>query len=125
MTDKGLERAIKQAKEMAKFKPDGITNIYYREILKLFFMLENSDLSIVCSKDSMYHGWHLIVKSKYEKIICSIIEHDYSYGHEYDTLEIMGLLTPEESAKDDVVGELSAEDVFERISAWVQMHSED
>lgn len=47
--------------------------------------------------------------------VCSVIEHKGSYGHEDDLLEIMGLLTDGESKHDDVVGFLSANNVFERI----------
>lgn len=46
---------------------------------------------------------------------CSVIEHEASYGHSEDKLEIMGLLTDEELQNDDVVGHLSAEEVFSRI----------
>lgn len=46
---------------------------------------------------------------------CSVICNPMSYGHEEGLLEIMGLLTREESEDDDVVGWLTAEDVFNRI----------
>lgn len=50
--------------------------------------------------------------------ICSAIETPFSYGHENDRIEIMGLLTEEEEANfDSVTGNLTAEDVFERIKA--------
>lgn len=49
--------------------------------------------------------------------ICSAIETPFSYGHENDTIEISGLMTEEERRRqqDTVMGNLSAEDVFERI----------
>ena len=47
--------------------------------------------------------------------ICSVIEHDNSYGHEENLLEIKGLLMEEESETDSVVGYLTAEQVFQRI----------
>jgi len=46
---------------------------------------------------------------------CSVICNPMSYGHEEGLLEIMGLLTKEENEDDDVVGWLTAEDVFNRI----------
>ena len=50
-----------------------------------------------------------------DNVICSVIEHDHSYGHEEDLLEIKGLLTEEESETDSVVAHLTAEQVFQRI----------
>lgn len=46
---------------------------------------------------------------------CSVICNPYSYGGKEGLLEIMGLLTKEESENDDVIGWLTAEDVFNRI----------
>ena len=40
-----------------------------------------------------------------------------TYGGKQNLLEIMGLLTPEESKSDCVCGWLTAEDVFARIKA--------
>ena len=79
------------------------------------------------SKDSANEymgGYHLCypknndpdcVEKETFDIVCSVIEHDGSYGREQDLLEIMGLLTDEEYEHDEVVGFLSAENVFERI----------
>lgn len=47
--------------------------------------------------------------------VCDAVEHSYSYGSKEDKLELLGLLTDEESQRDIVVGWLTAEDVFERI----------
>ena len=47
---------------------------------------------------------------------CSVVEGDFTYGGDENLLEIMGLLTLEEREDhDDVIGFLTAEDVFERI----------
>ena len=46
---------------------------------------------------------------------CSVICHKYSYGGREGLLEIMGLLTEEEEEWDEVVGYLTADDVFARI----------
>lgn len=48
-------------------------------------------------------------------MVCSAIEHNYSYGGDQDLIEIMGLLTKEEEQYDSVKGHLSADDVFTRI----------
>lgn len=47
--------------------------------------------------------------------ICSVICGKYTYGGEEGLLEIMGLLTPEEEEFDDVLGYLTADQVFKRI----------
>ena len=50
-----------------------------------------------------------------ENHICDVICHEYSYGGDEGLLEIMGLLDEEESEYDDVIGWLTAENVFARI----------
>lgn len=47
--------------------------------------------------------------------ICSVIYGYGTYGYPEGLLEIRGLLTDEEAKNDDVVGHLTAEDVFSRI----------
>lgn len=50
--------------------------------------------------------------------VCSAIETPFSYGHENDRIEISGLLTEEEySSGNSALGNLTAEDVFDRIKA--------
>lgn len=51
-----------------------------------------------------------------ENCVCSVVCHDYSYGHQDGLLEIMGLLTEEEEEFDSVKGWLDADEVFKRIS---------
>jgi len=49
--------------------------------------------------------------------VCSVAEGFGSYGYEDDTLEILGLISEEEKWEDvNVLGYLTAEDVFSRIS---------
>jgi hypothetical protein len=56
---------------------------------------------------------------------CSIIFGSGTYGYEKGLLEIMGLLTPEEEEMDSVVGYLTAENVFDRISKdWSEHKNE-
>jgi hypothetical protein len=57
----------------------------------------------------------------YGNCVCSAIEHDYSYGHTVNMIEIEGLLTKKEREIDSVCGYLSAEDVFERIKNHYDM----
>lgn len=84
----------------------------YKEILKLKEMLEKAEIPFEFSE--LMGGYHLCYPNNKIKE-CSVIEHDGSYGREQDLLEIMGLLTNEELKHDEVVGYLSAENVFERI----------
>lgn len=92
----------------------------YKEILRLKEMLEKAEIPFVFREFSDFRNGYQILypegNTKTEtKNICSVIEHSFSYGNEVDKLEIMGLLTEEESEFDTVTGFLSAEDVFERI----------
>lgn len=90
-------------------------NLNYREILRLSEMLTRAHITHVL--EHVYDGWHLIYGTEYGTV-CSVIEHRLSYGQEADRLEIMGLLTEDElKIFGDVVGWLTAEDVFERIKA--------
>ena len=84
----------------------------YNEILKLKNMLEKAEIPFEFSE--IFGGYHITYPSNKFRI-CSVIEHDYSYGSEQDLLEIKGLLTKNEKKYDDVIGYLSAEEVFKRI----------
>lgn len=84
----------------------------YKEIFRLKEMLEKAEIPFEFGE--YMGGYHLCYPNNKIKE-CSVIEHDCSYGREQDLLEIMGLLTDEELKRDDVVGFLSAENVFERI----------
>lgn len=84
----------------------------YNEILKLKNMLEKAKIPFEFSE--IFGGYHITYPiNKFR--ICSVIEHDRSYGSEQDLLEIKGLLTKNEKKYDVVIGYLSAEDVFKRI----------
>jgi len=50
-------------------------------------------------------------------VVCSVIEHEFSYGREKDLLEIQGLMTKQEmrEEQDTVLGYLTADNVFGRI----------
>lgn len=113
---------------MVEFNPK------FSEIFKLDNMLNKAEIphdfvdesyDILVSKRNHYHIyypskaiWQSEERDFYSN--CSVIEGDFTYGGDSDLLEIMGLLTPEEREDyDDVIGSLTAEDVFERIQkAW-------
>lgn len=92
----------------------------YNEIFRLKEMLEQAEIPFAFLE--IFNGFQICYPKNDESEpnqgrICSVIEHDFSYGREEDTLEIMGLLTAEEKDfnGDDVLGYLSAENVFNRI----------
>ena len=89
------------------------TNPKYREILKLDKMLTDANIPHECKKH--FDGWQVFYPSNDNKMIMDAIEHFGSYGKDEDLLEIMGLLTDEEKQHDDVLGYLSAAEVFTRI----------
>lgn len=86
----------------------------YNEIFKLKdLMVENN---IPFDFNELFGGFHLSYPSR-DKCICSVIEHDFSYGRKSDLLEIQGLMTETEIKRTDdtVLGFLTAENVFKRI----------
>jgi len=88
----------------------------YNEIFKLKKMLEKAEIPFVFKEHKdIRDGYQILYPAGGEKRQCSVIEHSCSYGNKQDLLEIMGLLTDEESQYDCVKGFLSAENVFERI----------
>ena len=89
----------------------------YTEILKLKKMLEKVNIPFEWDENH-FDGFHLIYSSE-GKTICSVVEFNGSYGACCDLLEIMGLMTEEEKqeTEDDVLGWLTAEDVFNRIKS--------
>lgn len=90
----------------------------YTEIIRLHEMLTASDIPHTFGE--MWGGYH-ITYPQADNWECSVIEHHGSYGNEDDLLEIMGLLTDEEAEYDSVVGFLTAEDVYQRISAHYEI----
>ena len=84
----------------------------YKEILKLRKML--AAFRIPHEWERLYDGYHIGYPTLRHGV-CSVIEHEYSYGGKDDKLEISGLLTPKERTMDTVCGGLTAEEVFHRI----------
>ena len=91
----------------------------YNEIFRLAAMLD--DENIPYEFGSMFDGYHIVYYHAGE-IVCSVIEHRGSYGHENDLLEIMGLILPSDDTGDYVKGWLTAENVFERIKNHYETH---
>lgn len=91
----------------------------YNEILRLKEMLTQHQIPFDFSE--LHGGYHICYPNK-DNVICSVIEHDGSYGREEDKLEIQGLLTEQELEEADgtVLGYLTAEDVFARISKHLE-----
>lgn len=86
------------------------------EIRKLADMLEQDNIPF--DVETLFGGMHIAYPkfaTDEEPCVCSVILHNGSYGREAGLLEIMGLLTKEERKHDEVVGCLTAEDVFTRI----------
>ena len=93
-------------------------NPEYREIMELANMLAGAGIPFDLVR--LYDGWRLRYYS-IDAEMCSVIEHQYSYGGRSDMLEIRGLLTPEERKTDSVVGFMTAQEVFARISKHWRM----
>ena len=87
----------------------------YDEIFKLEAKLKAECIPFVYHRHPDMCGFQICYPEDGENRVCSIILHSGSYGRGEGLLEIMGLLKPDEEQCDDVVGYLTAEDVFERI----------
>ena len=101
----------------------------YTEILKLKRMLEEANIPFTFTDDCFNVKKRIDTGSPIAKFLygeqypayqirlgnlADVIEHDGSYGHEQDLLEIMGGLTEEEEEHNSVLGYLTAEEVFKR-----------
>lgn len=91
------------------------TNPRFQEILRLDKMLNEANIPHVLTR--VMDGWQVAypVARNETNCVMDAVEHNGSYGRGEDKLEIMGLLTPEEEEYDEVLGYLTAEEVFERI----------
>lgn len=77
-------------------------NDKYKEILVLEKMLEENDIPY--TKEPLFGGWHICYPTNSGSRVCSVVEHNGSYGREDDLLEIMGLLTEEEKSLTALLG---------------------
>lgn len=100
-------------------------NCSYKEILKLNIMLDNAKIPHTMRR--LDDGWQVIYTPYHpDSWVADAIETRYSYGVDDDLLELAGrLLTEEELKQDSVVGGLTANDVFERISKHWEEHKKE
>lgn len=100
-------------------------NCSYKEILKLNIMLDNAKIPHTMRR--LDDGWQVIYTPYHpDSWVADAIETRYSYGVEDDLLEFAGrLLTEEELKSDSVVGGLTANNVFERISKHWEEHKKE
>ena len=100
-------------------------NRSYNEILKLNTMLDNAKIPHRIRR--LDDGWQVIYAPYHpDSWVADAIETRYSYGVEDDLLELAGrLLTEEELKQDSVVGGLTSNDVFERISKHWEEHKKE
>lgn len=89
----------------------------YDEFFKLETKLKAEGIPFVYHRQPDMGGFQICYPEDGENRVCSVILHSGSYGRGQGLLEIMGLLKPDEEQCDDVVGYLTADDVFERIKA--------
>lgn len=108
------ERLFEDVEDNAEDNTDELEK--YKEIFRLKELLEISEIPFTFESFENV-GFHLCYPNNEEhKRVVSVIKHKYSYGSDRDLLEIKGLLTKEEQDEDyDVIGSLTAEEVFERI----------
>lgn len=83
-----------------------------REIERLVEMLDNANIPYEITDDAMGNSDNQVWYPNYTENVCDVICHEYSYGGKDGYLEIMGLSDNDE---DDVMGWLTAEQVFEKI----------
>lgn len=72
-------------------------------------------------RDRFLDGWQICYPNN-DGRVADAIQHFGSYGNTENLLEIMGLLTHEEEETDSVLGHLTAEDVFNRMSEHYADH---
>lgn len=82
------------------------------EIFELEQMLREAHIPYEMGR--MFDGYFINVLSNDGDVLCDAICHEYSRGYVEGMLEIMGGLTPAEEECDNVLGYLSAEEVFPR-----------
>lgn len=86
--------------------------IKYKEILKLKEMLDKENIEYSFRVDVFFEGYGIKYPNDYN-LVYSIIEHNGSYGHEKDLLELMSL--KDVGTNEYIIGSLTAEEVFEKI----------
>lgn len=92
----------------------------YTEILKLKEMLENENIPFAFAP---HFDGYLVHYPEMQDFDCSAIQFFGSYGHDQDLIEIMGLM--QEGDESDIIGYLTAEEVFNRIKKHWEEHKEE
>ena len=85
------------------------------EIKKLANMLTAANIPYELTADMLKNPDNQLWYPSRKDNVMDAISHEYSYGGDEGLIEIMGLLTEEEAEYDNVVGYLTAEDVYKRI----------
>lgn len=88
-----------------------------KEIDRLAFLLERDNIPFERQEVNTVPSIEL-TRIQYpcdKDFVCSAIQGTYTYGGNLNLIEIMGLLTPKEEEQDEVVGYLTADEVYERI----------
>lgn len=88
------------------------------EIKRLHKMLNEANIPHTFTDDMfenliLYPSYQIVIEKDGIRL-CDAIYHYGSYGYEEGLLEIMGGLTEEERGYDEVLGYLTAEEVFKR-----------
>lgn len=91
-------------------------HLKYSSIHFLRQELENAEIPFYFRE--AYNGWQILYPSK-ENIICSIIEHEFSFGSDDDLLEIYGI-DENGDRYNDAIGHLTTEEVFNIIKKHYQ-----
>lgn len=88
----------------------------FTEMFKLRDLLKEANIPFRMRE--IHDGLQIIYPDvEIEDAECDAALHGFSYGHELGLLEIMGLLTDDEEENDSVLGNLTAEEVYNRIKA--------
>lgn len=87
----------------------------YDEIFKLKSLLEENHIPFEWIEHSNFrNGCQIYYPEKDEKCVCSVLEHSFNFGNK-NNLQIQGLLTEKEEECGSVLGNLTADNVFQRI----------
>lgn len=89
----------------------------YTEILKLKEMLELAEIPFEFT--TLMGGYQIgypTLPGKNDTCVCSIIQHDYSYGNTKNKIEILVLSPEKEFEGNFVLGHIDAVDAFWRIA---------
>ena len=84
------------------------------EIIRLHEMLNEANIPHKVVENQIMYPSYQIVIEKDDTRLCDAVYFDGSYGYEKGLIEIMGGLTEDEREIDEVLGYLTADEVFKR-----------